>query len=47
MQFSNEKNKPKERPIYSEPKVILLSVENTDIITESHTDPYMGEWDTE
>jgi len=32
---------------YEEPKIDAMSVTADDIITASHSDPNMGEWDTE
>ena len=34
------------RKIYTKPMVLIIDARENDIITESHTDPNMGEWDT-
>lgn len=31
---------------YESPVLTIFKTQNTDIITDSHVDPNMGEWDT-
>ncbi len=35
-----------DKAAYSSPSISIVNIAN-DIITESHNDPNMGEWDTE
>ena len=34
------------KSVYEAPAITLLNTQSTDIITESHFDPNMGEWDS-
>ena len=34
------------KSIYTKPVIIIFEVREKDIISESHSDPNMGEWDT-